>query len=521
MTRIFTSILLLCFIYISQVKSQQAFLNVSDGSSNKEYCVTYNSLWTNLSHTSDDAVAYTLVNMTSSYLCNDSGLGPDVLKGNAVVVMRGECEFVQKAIIAQELGATTILIASKKPLVTPWANETDYRKVKIPLALMRYRDIQDALETYPADLKVKLYDPPVPLFDYSILVMLAIGIFTVAMGAYWSGAVESEKLSAIPTAMGGGGREHEEADSGDVSVSSPVKVLVFVLLMCIMLVLMYFFYHWLVYLIISVFCLASAVGLYSCLDALLEKLGCRSCSFLCLSETACRRVRALLLAAICVTVAVVWGVYRNEDRWSWVLQDLLGVAFCLNFLKTVTVSNYKICVFLLSLLLVYDVFFVFITPLFTTNGESVMVQVAVGSDSDEKLPLVMRVPRFSSWYQDACGLQFSILGFGDLLVPGLLVAYCHRFDVWTNSTKKIYFVTCTIGYLLGMIVTYVVMTLTKMAQPALLYLVPFTLLTSAAVACYKRQMKAFWSGTRVGYEVLESAREPLLQDGSTGDLRKC
>uniref|UniRef100_A0A0E9X0Y8 Signal peptide peptidase-like 2A n=1 Tax=Anguilla anguilla TaxID=7936 RepID=A0A0E9X0Y8_ANGAN len=197
------------------------------------------------------------------------------------------------------------------------------------------------------------------------------------------------------------------------------------------------------------------------------------------------------------------------------------MAFCINFMKTITVSNFKICVILLSLLLVYDVFFVFITPLFTKNGQSIMVQVAVGTGSDEKLPMVMKVPRFSSWKQDACGIQFSILGFGDLIVPGLVVAYCHRFDVWTNSTKKIYFISCTIGYLSGLICTFIIMILSGMAQPALLYLVPFTLLTCTAVACHKHQLKPFWTGTRIGYEVLDSSRDPLLQmkDRSTSQYK--
>lgn len=28
---------------------------------------------------------------------------------------------------------------------------------------------------------------------------------------------------------------------------------------------------------------------------------------------------------------------------------------------------------------------------------------------------------------------------------GLLVAYCHRFDVWNNNSTKIYYISCTIG----------------------------------------------------------------------------
>lgn len=35
-----------------------------------------------------------------------------------------------------------------------------------------------------------------------------------------------------------------------------------------------------------------------------------------------------------------------------------------------------------------------------------------------QLPVVMRVPRFSAWAQNLCGMQFSILGYGDIIVPG-------------------------------------------------------------------------------------------------------
>ena len=40
----------------------------------------------------------------------------------------------------------------------------------------------------------------------------------------------------------GGGGEEKVADSGDVFLYSPLKVVVFVGMMCLMLVLMYFFY---------------------------------------------------------------------------------------------------------------------------------------------------------------------------------------------------------------------------------------------------------------------------------------
>lgn len=55
--------------------------------------------------------------MTFTVLCNTSGVSPEAVKGNAVVVMRGDCDFSQKALVAQSLGATTLLIASNTLLV--------------------------------------------------------------------------------------------------------------------------------------------------------------------------------------------------------------------------------------------------------------------------------------------------------------------------------------------------------------------------------------------------------------------
>ncbi|XP_036952657.1 signal peptide peptidase-like 2A isoform X1 [Acanthopagrus latus] len=532
MERAVTVVILSLVFLASQINCQEAILHISNGNTEREYCIVHNHSWTPLSQSLDAALQYPLVNMTSTMLCNNSTVFPDV-KGKALVVMRGDCDFSQKALLAQSLGATALLLASNKTLITPSANDSEYAKVHIPLALMRYRDFLEAQKVFGENMEVKLYAPPQSKLDPSIAVMLLIAIVTVALGGLWSGACERDRLNGGADAGEVGGNKAE------IFLYSPLKIVFFVALMCGMLVLMYFFYNVLVYVIIAIFCLASASALFSCFDAVMEKIGCGTVSFSVRSWKL--SVRSIILASVCITIAVIWGVYRNEDRWIWILQDLLGIAFCLNFMKTISLSNFKICVILLTLLLVYDVFFVFITPFFTKNGVSIMVQVALGPDASgektqgnmvevpaepqipsEKLPVVMRVPRFSAWAQNLCGIQFSILGYGDIIVPGLLVAYCSRFDVWINSRKKIYFVSCCIAYLLGMIMTFAVMLLSGMGQPALLYLVPFTLITSAVVAGCRGEMRQFWAGTT--YEVLDSSREPLLPEGRTDcsiDREKC
>ncbi|XP_053810247.1 signal peptide peptidase-like 2A isoform X4 [Vidua chalybeata] len=461
----------------------------------KDYCIIYNSNWVSLPKTLDNATFRTLENLTSTVLCSSAEVPSGIMKDKAVVVMRGNCTFLEKARIAQSLGAKMLLIASKSRLSAISDNKTDFEDVTLPIALIRYNDIVDMQLVLGNEVNVTLYSPPLPEFDYSMVVIFLIAVFTVALGGYWSGVAELENLKAIASP---GERETRWKKEENVTFT-PVTVILFVVICCVMLVLLYFFYKWLVYVIISVFCLASAMSLYNCLAALIGEIPFGQCRITCSNKTI--EVRLIFLAIFCIAAAVVWAVFRNEDRWAWILQDILGVAFCLNFIKTLKMPNFKSCVILLGLLLLYDVFFVFITPFITKNGASIMVEVAAGPfGNSEKLPVVIRVPRLEHSPSTLCDLPFSLLGFGDIIVPGLLVAYCRRFDVQTRSSS-IYYISCTIAYAVGMVLTFIVLALMKMGQPALLYLVPCTLITSSLVAWRRKEMKKFWKGS--SYQMME------------------
>ncbi|XP_039933562.1 signal peptide peptidase-like 2A isoform X3 [Hirundo rustica] len=461
----------------------------------KDYCIIYNSNWVSLPKTLDNATFSTLENLTSTVLCSSSEVPSGLMKDKAVVVMRGNCTFLEKAKIAQSLGAKMLLIASKSRLSAISDNKTDFEDVTLPIALIRYNDIVDMQLVLGNEVNVTLYSPPLPEFDYSMVVIFLIAVFTVALGGYWSGVAELETLKAVASP---GERETRWKKEENVTFT-PVTVILFVVICCVMLVLLYFFYKWLVYVIISVFCLASAMSLYNCLAALIGQIPFGQCRITCSNKTI--EVRLIFLAIFCIAAAVVWAVFRNEDRWAWILQDILGVAFCLNFIKTLKMPNFKSCVILLGLLLLYDVFFVFITPFITKNGASIMVEVAAGPfGNSEKLPVVIRVPRLEHSAATLCDLPFSLLGFGDIIVPGLLVAYCRRFDVQTRSSS-VYYISCTIAYAVGMVLTFIVLALMKMGQPALLYLVPCTLITSSLVAWRRKEMKKFWKGS--SYQMME------------------
>uniref|UniRef100_A0A453Q9M1 Uncharacterized protein n=2 Tax=Aegilops tauschii subsp. strangulata TaxID=200361 RepID=A0A453Q9M1_AEGTS len=119
---------------------------------------------------------------------------------------------------------------------------------------------------------------------------------------------------------------------------------------------------------------------------------------------------------------------------------------------------------------VYDIFWVFISPL--VFHESVMIAVASGGVSGEAIPMLLRIPHFF----DPLG-GYAILCFGDIIYPGQLIAFSYRFDrAGKKGILNGYFLWLTVGYVVGLFLTYLVFFLMDgHGQPALMYLVPCTL----------------------------------------------
>nr|XP_020751061.1 signal peptide peptidase-like 2B isoform X1 [Odocoileus virginianus texanus] len=481
----------------TQVACEYGMVHVvseTGGPKGKDYCILYNPQWAHLPHDLSKASLLQVRNWTSSVLCSPADLPPKGFSNQIPLVARGNCTFYEKVRLAQGSGARGLLIVSKEALVPPGGNKTQYEEIGIPVALLSYRDMLDIFQTFGQAVRAALHAPKEPMLDYNMVIIFLMAVGTVALGGYWAGSRDVRKR--YMKHKRDDGPEKQEDEAVDVT---PVMICVFVVMCCSMLVLLYFFYDQLVYVIIGIFCLASSTGLYSCLSPLVQRLPFCKCRVPNNSLPYFHKrpqVCTLLLALLCAAVSVVWGIFRNEDQWAWILQDALGIAFCLYTLKTIRLPTFKACTLLLLVLFIYDVFFVFITPFLTKSGNSIMVEVATGpSDSatHEKLPMVLKVPRLNASPLALCDRPFSLLGFGDILVPGLLVAYCHRFDIQVQSSR-VYFVACTIAYGIGLLVTFMALALMQRGQPALLYLVPCTLVTSCALALWRRELGMFWTG---------------------------
>ena len=57
---------------------------------------------------------------------------------------------------------------------------------------------------------------------------------------------------------------------------------------------------------------------------------------------------------------------------------------------------------------------------------------------------LLQVPHMNSNPLSACWIPYSILGFGDILVPGLLLSYCHSFDLAKETPLKLYWTIANI-----------------------------------------------------------------------------
>lgn len=154
----------------------------------------------------------------------------------------------------------------------------------------------------------------------------------------------------------------------------------------------------------------------------------------------------------------------------------------------IRLPNIKVATVLLGCAFFYDIFWVFVSK--SIFQQSVMVAVASGENSGgESIPMLLRVPRFSDPFAG-----YDMIGFGDILFPGLLVSFFYRYDQ-ANKRSLIngYFIWLAIGYGVGLCFTYLALYLMEEGQPALLYLVPCTLGVAVMLGLLRGELNVLWN----------------------------
>lgn len=438
-------------------------------------------------------------------------------RGCAVFVLQGGCTFALKAQQAEDAGASLLIVASNKEgaitgmvggprrrrrwLVGRWTPRVPALMVskaagrRISLSLGRGERLSaDFLprDTFWSEV-------------CSEIATAALAVGLVVLGAFQS--VEDLRRPAAPSS-------HRD----DVVVVEGHSGLHFVLFGSTMLVALFFLMRYLIYVLLVVFASGAVSGAVAFLEPPLAalcpslrrtrafRLPARLASWMVLAEEhSCSD--ALAEFAGCA-LAALFLVYRNDDAYGWLLQNTIATMLLLTIQSTVRLPNLRTGTALLVCTFFFDIFWVFVSPLIFKK--SVMIEVATGGGTGQSVPMVLKVPS---------GLpgQFKILGLGDIALPGLLISMLLRHDLLRRSRRlRGYFVAGLLGYAIGLGATFLSLFLTKHGQPALLFLVPGTLLPTFVIAWRKGELRELWTASYgpeeppEGYE--ELADEAAKQD---------
>ncbi|KAK8504967.1 hypothetical protein V6N13_133666 [Hibiscus sabdariffa] len=419
------------------------------------------------------------------------------LDNDVIMVDRGNCKFTTKANNAEAANASALLIINNQKELYKMVCDPDETDLDIHIpAVMLPQDAGISLEkmlTSNSSVSVQLYSPKRPLVDIAEVFLWLMAVGTILCASYWSAwsareaAIEQEKLlkdalDEIPNTR--------HVDSGgilDINTTSAVLFVVFA--SCFLVMLYKLMSYWFSELLVVLFCIGGVEGLQTCLVALLSRWFKRSGeSYIKVPFFGAVSYLTLSVSPFCIAFAIVWAIYRNVS-YAWIGQDILGIALIITVLQIVRVPNLKVGTVLLSCGFLYDIFWVFVSKKFF--HESVMIVVARGDKSGEDgIPMLLKIPRiFDPWG------GYSIIGFGDILLPGLLIAFSLRYDWLANKTLRAgYFMWAMIAYGLGLLVTYIALNLMDgHGQPALLYIVPFTLGTFLTLGRKRGDLGLIWT----------------------------
>ncbi|WVZ73091.1 hypothetical protein U9M48_021439 [Paspalum notatum var. saurae] len=417
--------------------------------------------------------------------------------GDILLVDRGNCKFTTKAKTAESAGASAIIIINDKHELYKMVCERNETELDIGIpAVLLPKDAGSSLQNLlsSGEVLVQLYSPDRPLVDTAEVFLWLMAVGTILCASYWSACsareadIEQEKLlkdgHEIPQIEAGG-------SSGMVDINMASAILFVVIASCFLITLYKLMSHWFVELLVVIFCIGGVEGLQTCLVALLSmsrRFKPAAESFVKVPFFGAVSYLTLAVCPFCIVFSVLWGVYRRLP-YAWIGQDILGITLIVTVIQIVRIPNLKVGTALLSCAFLYDIFWVFISKMLF--HESVMIVVARGDKTDEDgVPMLLKIPRmFDPWG------GYSIIGFGDILLPGLLVAFALRYDWAAKKTLQSgYFLWSMVAYGSGLLITYVALNLMDgHGQPALLYIVPFTIGTFLALGMKRGELGNLWT----------------------------
>lgn len=157
------------------------------------------------------------------------------------------------------------------------------------------------------------------------------------------------------------------------------------------------------------------------------------------------------------------------------LNNLFAISFSLYAIETTSLGNFVTAVIFLIGMCLYDGIWV--------QGTNILLTVL--REIDVPIKLLFPMIQGETWTTD-----YAILGLGDIIIPGLVVALAYRLDYFLACKKEHkgapkYFITALIGYLVGLSGSLLV------PWTGLLCILPSLSIWLCLAAAYNHDFKAF------------------------------
>ena len=196
----------------------------------------------------------------------------------------------------------------------------------------------------------------------------------------------------------------------------------------------------------------------------------------------------IISGIISLIIVISYFITRN-----WILNDL--ICFCLSFtiLSFIIFKSFILCFISLFLYFIYDTFWVFYSEkIFNDN----IMEVAATSI---QIPNKIELPNF---FSNNPINNCMLLGLGDIILPGVIIKYCRRFDLIKNKIDSTFrgwsfYKYNLFLYFISVAIAMIMMFGFDHSQPVLFYISPIFIVGLMGKACYDKCFYDFWKGLKL------------------------
>lgn len=198
----------------------------------------------------------------------------------------------------------------------------------------------------------------------------------------------------------------------------------------------------------------------------------------------------ITILSFLISLIITFLFHKFND--SLILTNLQNMNFAIYGIQNLKVSNLRMGSILLTSIFIYDILSVF--------GKNITSNVITSLNVPYKIILS------HNFDNEQENISFYILGLGVIIIPGIFISLCYRYDVWKWHLINIdeefhlkrsylgkYFYGSLIGYIIGLFIFIISLNLFQIDRSALFYISPCMLFFVVLLSTINGDFMEFWT----------------------------